>query len=398
MDQQIDVDSLVERADELLLQGDIQQAAGEYARAVHQNPNAVEGHLGIAKAYFALGNFGYVYMACREVQRLAPGSANAAIAQAILFVLERNYDGAIRQLNEAERLSPGQAYVHALRAYCYRQIGNSYDALSASSKAARLSGVRDWSHLFPKIETPPPVPQAIANGRPDAAPVAPAPSRTQTGQRSPMQRRMIQARFQARGVPVMTFSLIAINILIYLVGAAITGNFIQSYSPANPLYANGVEYGRLMIADPIQFYRIFTAMFLHVGLIHIGLNMLSLYFIGVFTEQVFGSGRFAVIYFVSGIVGGLAQAFLTPDAVALGASGAIFGVFGALGAFFLLRRRSLGPAGNALIAQWVFWLLFNLYFTFSAANIGAFAHLGGLVTGFALGIIMLNTMMGRKAY
>jgi rhomboid protease GluP len=148
-----------------------------------------------------------------------------------------------------------------------------------------------------------------------------------------------------------------------------------------------------VINDPLQSYRFLTAMFLHANLLHIGLNMLSLYFIGVITERVFGTGRFLIIYFLSGIVGGLAQfgldIYMNTPGAAVGASGAIFGVFGALGAFFLLRRRALGPAGNSLIGQWFFWLLINLVFSFSVPGIAAFDHIGGLAAGLVLGALLL---------
>lgn len=395
MDQQIDVRAQVAHAEDLLMHGEVQAAADEFSRIVQQDPGAVAGHLGIAKAYLALGNMTYVYMGCREVLRLAPGSGDAALAQALLLVVDKKYVEAIGKLDEAERLSPGQAYVHALRAFCYRQLGNSYDAQNATSKAARLSGIREWGHLFPKVEPPTSTPVTPPGEGGESPRVMPMPPRQQVAQRSPVRRRMIQARFYTRGVPVATFTLIAVNVAIYLLGAVLSGNIVTAYSLNNPLYYNGVEVGQLMMQDPVQFYRVLTAMFLHESIIHIGLNMLSLYFVGVITEQVFGTRRFLAIYFVSGIVGGLAQAFMTPNVIALGASGAIFGIFGAFGAFILVRRRSFGPAGNAIIGQWVFWLLLNLYFSFSAANIGTYDHLGGLISGFVIGLVLVN-MSGRQ--
>ena len=143
-----------------------------------------------------------------------------------------------------------------------------------------------------------------------------------------------------------------------------------------------MEQGLLIQHDPIQIYRILTAMFLQANITHIAFNMLSLLFVGVVVERVFGSGRFAIIYFASGIAAGLLQAFVIPDSIALGASGAIFGIFGAFGAFLLMRRRSLGPAVNSMIGQWVFWLGLNLFISFSDPQIALFDHLGGLIAGF----------------
>src|SRR5260370_25428019 len=99
-------------------------------------------------------------------------------------------------------------------------------------------------------------------------------------------------------------------------------------------------------------------MFLHASIEHIALNMLSLYFVGVVTEQLFGHWRFALIYFVSGIVAGVAP-FLPsfPKSAAPGSSGAIFLFFAAVGAFLVLPRRVLGPPPHPRCRQWISFLL-----------------------------------------
>jgi membrane associated rhomboid family serine protease len=111
-----------------------------------------------------------------------------------------------------------------------------------------------------------------------------------------------------------------------------------------------------------------------------------------------------LIYFLSGIIGGQTQfgldIYTNHLGAAVGASGAIFGIFGALGAFFLLRRRALGPAGNSLIGQWFFWLILNLVFSFGGftvggAGIAGFDHLGGLAAGLILGALLLPGPRGR---
>ena len=390
MEQPTDAQSLVEQGDALLMRGNAAEAASEYTRAVQADPSAVAAHLGLAKAYFALGSFGYVYPACQQVQRLAPASADAAIAQAILLTLDHRYDAAISELDRAEKLSPGRAYVHALRGYCYRRLGNSFDAMSAESKAARLSGVRDWKPLFPQEPVLKPVPEP-AEG------VVAFPTQDQTAaqtaprgwdQRSPAQRRVVQARFATRGVPVVTYSLIAINIAIFVLELATGGSFLDT--TGSSLVQIGAQKGALVLSDPIQAYRIFTAMFLHESIEHILFNMLSLYFIGIWVEQIFGKWRYLLIYFLGGILAGITQALVTPDVASLGASGAIFAIFGAFGAFFLIRRRALGSAGNAIIGQWIFWLAFNLWFSFSQPGIGVWDHIGGLLAGFVLGVIFTN--------
>ncbi|HCI80653.1 MAG TPA: DUF1751 domain-containing protein, partial [Ktedonobacter sp.] len=147
----------------------------------------------------------------------------------------------------------------------------------------------------------------------------------------------------------------------------------------------------------------FTAMFLHDGIFHIGFNMLSLYFIGRGVEIFYGKWRYLVIYFVSGILGGLAYFayyvfFLhTTGPDALGASGAIFGVFGAFGVFFIVNRRALGVYGRGAISNWIFWLGLNLvYGLLPGSAIAIQAHIGGLVAGLILGFLLVPRLNNRR--
>ncbi|MEO7000813.1 MAG: rhomboid family intramembrane serine protease [Ktedonobacterales bacterium] len=403
MEQVTDVQSLIEHGDALLKEIRVNEAAAEYARAAQADPTAVGAHMGLAEANLALGQYGITTMACQRVMQLAPESADAALAQAILFLLERRYDAALTSLDRVVELDPPRAYAHAMRGYCLRQQRQTYDASLAESKAARLSGTHELTKLFPQVTpaaapVPFPAPGA-AYGAPVVAPApygAPTPVRTASAQPRPwserpsVERRAVQARFMTRNVPVLTFALIIINTLIYAACVVLSGGDLMNTSGhSNIIYDLGVQLGwKYIVQDPTQLYRIFTAMFLHESIIHIGLNMLSLYFVGVITEQVFGKWRFLTIYLVSGIVGGLAQAYLVPGGAALGASGAIFGIFGAFGAFIILNRRGLGAAANGIIAQWFFWLAINLVFSFNAPNIGLYDHLGGLAAGLILAILL----------
>ena len=214
-----------------------------------------------------------------------------------------------------------------------------------------------------------------------------------------MERAAVRARFATRNIPLVTFTLIAINLAIYVICLAFS-NFDLLRTAAhsgNPIYQWGVEVGLSYIQqDPTQVYRIFTAMFLHESIIHVGFNMLSLYFVGIITEQIFGRWRFLTIYLLSGIIAGIAQAVLAPTGFALGASGAIFGIFGAFGIFFLLYRRVLGSAANAVLGQWFFWLVLNFVFDFSACGIGIYDHIGGLIAGMALGALLIPGIVQRR--
>ena len=441
MEQMQDAQALVERGDKLLIEGRVNDAVGLYSRALEIDQNNVGAHLGVAKSYLALGSYGYVYLACRKVQELAPSSAQAMIAHAITQVLEQRYDAAAKELDRVEQLEPGQAYVHALRGYCYRRMGNSYDAMSAESKAARLSGNRNWAHLFPKVVglpvaavglapgaaaatvTPaipsmtgtagaPPRPTferttgaGAPNGNAPAVPGPPPPPRPWS-ERTNLDRQMVRARFTFRDTPVVTYALVTINIVIYLICAAISHSFVEpaggvgasSALVTNPLYYHGVLVGSFISQDPIQAYRLFTSMFLHENWVHIGLNMWSLYILGTVTERIFGAWRYTALYFVSGIIAGVVQAIVSPNVASLGASGAIFGVFGAFGAFIWLRRRQLGRAGSSLISQWVILIVINFVIDFSnTSTIAVWDHVGGIATGLILGAIFVMTTTRRKA-
>ncbi|HEX8997462.1 MAG TPA: rhomboid family intramembrane serine protease [Ktedonobacterales bacterium] len=402
MEQKVDVRSLIEKGDELLKELRVNEAAAEYARAAQLDGSAVGAHLGLAEANLALGQYGVAGMAAQMTQRLASNTADAYIAQAIEMTMAGRYDAVLAALDKAIELDPPRAYAHALRGYALRQLRQSYDASLAESKAARLSGTHDLPKLFPPVN--PVVPEVFGNAPiPGQAAAAPAPAPTQAGprpwsERSEAERAAVRARFATRNIPVVTFTLMAINIAVYVVCLALSNFdlFATASHPDNPLYSYGIEVGLNYIRqDPIQVYRIFTAMFLHQSITHVGFNMLSLYFVGIVTEQIFGRWRFLSIYLLSGIVAGVAQAVLAPDQAALGASGAIFGIFGAFGVFFLLYRRVLGPAANAVLGQWFFWLVLNIALSFTA-GIALYAHFGGLAAGLALGALLVPGSVRRR--
>jgi membrane associated rhomboid family serine protease len=131
-------------------------------------------------------------------------------------------------------------------------------------------------------------------------------------------------------------------------------------------------------------------MFLHANIMHIALNMLSLFFVGRAVEIFFGKWRYLAIYFVSGIAGGILY-FLQSSAIpAIGASGAIFGVFGAMGIFYIVNRRALGAAGTSIITQWAIILVLNMAIGFApGSGIAVWDHIGGLIAGLLLGYLLM---------
>ncbi len=142
-------------------------------------------------------------------------------------------------------------------------------------------------------------------------------------------------------------------------------------------------------------WRLLSSVFLHSGIVHLGFNMISLYFLGSFVEVAFGRGRFLALYLLSGLSGGLAYlyfgGFTSP---AVGASGAIFGLLGGILGYAL--RRGTFSWQNPLIRQLLILLALNLYIGFSIPNISNTAHIGGLVGGFVFGWLVAPSVYTRK--
>lgn len=154
----------------------------------------------------------------------------------------------------------------------------------------------------------------------------------------------------------------------------------------------------LCVADG-QPWRLLTSMFLHAGLTHLLLNMLSLYFLGSFAEVSFGRARFFALYALSGIAGGLAYLYWSvfTGAIAqpaVGASGAIFGLLG--GVFGYAIRRGTFSARDPVIGQLLLLTGINLFLGFSIPNVSNAAHLGGLAGGLVYGFLLAPTIFSQK--
>jgi membrane associated rhomboid family serine protease len=396
LEAQTDIQTYMTRGKQALAQGEQREAAIAYAHAAQIEPDNPDVHLGLAEANLALGSYGVVHMACRKVQELQPqGGFASTMAQALLDLLDRRYDRALQGVDAAIVLDPGNGYAHALRSYLLRLNKQDYDAGLARARAARLSYGGHYENSFPPVETAPSGgygPSAPLNGGEEqsAARGAPPPVQREAvptwTRPNGMQRQVVRTRFLLSQSPrFVTNILIAINVIIYLVLALLSQNLNIDQ---NLLVQAGAQFNQLVAQG--QVWRIFTAMFLHFSILHIGLNMLSLFFIGTAVEVFYGKWRYLVIYLASGIVGGIVTYVTSaPATLAAGASGAIFGVFGALGVFYLLNRRSMGAYGQGAIMNWVFWLGLNLVFGFSTPGIGIWDHIGGLVAGMVIGYLLL---------
>jgi membrane associated rhomboid family serine protease len=184
------------------------------------------------------------------------------------------------------------------------------------------------------------------------------------------------------GAPVVTYGLLAINLLVYVAefaDRAIVDDFMMVGVFADRF---GVVYPEMGGVAHGEWYRLITAAFLHTppqesfGIGHIIFNMWALWVIGPQLEQVLGRWRYSALYLLSALGGSVLLYLVDPAGAAVGASGAIFGLFAA---FFVVAKRLRVPAGGI-----VFLLVFNLVITFSVPNISWEGHIGGLVVGGAL--------------
>lgn len=179
--------------------------------------------------------------------------------------------------------------------------------------------------------------------------------------------------------PIITYLLILINVIVfaitYIYGSGIEPNVL-------------VKFGGLISTSNYSFNlsRIFTSMFLHVSIVHLILNMYSLYVLGSQLESFYGKFKFLIIYLVSGIAGNLLTLpLLQSNVVSVGASGAIFGLMGSLLYFGYHYRVYLG---TVIKSQIIPLIVLNLLIGFLVTSINNFAHIGGLVGGILISIVV----------
>lgn len=188
---------------------------------------------------------------------------------------------------------------------------------------------------------------------------------------------------------LVTKVLIGLNLAAFLVQQAVGNRFTNQFELIGQ--ASYQLFGPVEGVAEGQYYRLLTSMFLHGSVIHILFNMLSLWWIGGPLEAALGRARYLALYFVSGLAGSALSYLLTaPNKAVVGASGAIFGLFGATAV--LLRR--LNYDMRPVIAL----LVINLIFTFSPGfNIAWQAHIGGLVAGVVTGYAMIHAPRKNRA-
>ncbi|MEW9556012.1 rhomboid family intramembrane serine protease [Nonomuraea sp. NPDC050783] len=179
--------------------------------------------------------------------------------------------------------------------------------------------------------------------------------------------------------PVVTYAILVINLLVfgaqYLTGERVTGEFA--------MWPAGVAVGD-------QYYRLITAAFLHGGVMHILFNSWALYAVGPYLERAFGHVRYTALYLLSALGGSVLGLWFDPlNQPTVGASGAVFGLFGAV--FVVGRRLNIDVRGIGLV------IVLNLVFTFLLSGISWTGHIGGLITGSLLAAALAHAPSRNRA-
>lgn len=226
---------------------------------------------------------------------------------------------------------------------------------------ASAQDARDFLELLPKTTTPEFLERQRLNRKFDANLKALAP-------RSPV-------------TPVI----IGINIAVFLLMAVAGAGILSTDGRVHLIF--GANYGPLTWNG--QEWRLLTAAFIHFGIIHLAFNMYALYYGGSWTERLFGSTRFAVIYLLSAIAGNVVSGWWDASRLSAGASGAVFGVYGALLAFFARRRGDipadlLKSVGKGAVSLLVYSLAMGAVMSF----VDNAAHVGGMLAGAVSGFLL----------
>ena len=176
-------------------------------------------------------------------------------------------------------------------------------------------------------------------------------------------------RSPSSDVPRVTAALIAVNVLVFLATQGAGGITARiDYGLFGPAVADG------------DYYRLLTCSFLHVGIIHVGFNMLLLWLLGRELEGELGPWKFAALYFTSVLAGSFGALLLSPDSLTVGASGGVFGLMGATAA--ILYSRGINPFQTGIGGL----IIINLLFSVAGNNISLGGHLGGLIGGGLAGL------------
>jgi len=188
--------------------------------------------------------------------------------------------------------------------------------------------------------------------------------------------------------PYVVWALIAINVVVFIADLLIQ---VPSDSPLS-----GAGVGQLTVDGALipalvaqgEWWRLITHAFLHANVLHIGFNMYALYLIGPILEQIYGHVETFVIYMLCALGGGVLTVITNQPGYTVGASGAIFGLFGLGFAVWRFRRLVLNPQHRAILSQIGFLIVLNLVLTFAIQGISWTGHIGGLAVGLTIGLLV----------
>jgi len=174
----------------------------------------------------------------------------------------------------------------------------------------------------------------------------------------------------------ITYILIALNITFYIYGAIVGGNIFVTGSNVTQTLG---QYN-LLVLEHGFYYQLFTSMFIHASLLHVGSNLIFLVIFGLRVEELFSLPEYIGIYFLGGLTGNLLTLLYGPHYLSVGASGAIFAL---LGACIIYDRKSTQQSIITALAFAFILLIINM-----GANVNILAHIGGIVFGLLTGYIL----------
>jgi membrane associated rhomboid family serine protease len=215
----------------------------------------------------------------------------------------------------------------------------------------------------------------------------------------------VRRALMSPSIPVVTRLLVFANVFVFLVGMVLAvrdgvplADFMNVSDNQGALQIQH-ELGALKGFDVLiggEWWRLIGCCFVHFGVLHLGVNMLSLYSVGRLMEVMCGHWRFLLLYLISGLAGSCAMVLNNPFTLGAGASGAVWGLVMALLLWIFLHRRALGPNASALLGQLVFCVLLGVYIS-TRPGISAAAHFGGGAAGLVAGLLLNLERFGNAA-
>lgn len=191
--------------------------------------------------------------------------------------------------------------------------------------------------------------------------------------------------------PIITIGIIAINILVF-----VWLSFFGMTEDGSYMLEHGAMFVPLVLGNH-EYYRLITSIFLHFGFAHLMNNMVMLFFLGSILEEEIGSFKYLLLYFVSGVAGNILSAFMDLKTgefvISAGASGAIFGVIGAL---LIIVAKNHGHLRTLDGKGMVFMVVCSLYHGFTSTGVDNMAHIGGLLSGILLAFILYRKRQSKR--